>query len=401
MQTSALVVVVVFLLESAWKQASFQFPYRNPFFNLFIVGMSVIIVAGLIATFGATYTQEAGTFVLRYVVGLFVVMAIFSSLKTEKQLGTLMLSFIAGAVVITFACAFSQTLGLDAMVRGNNSRFSAFYSHPNQFGMMMTVAIAFAMTYTISFPKRFLSWVVLAILIYGLLLSGSFTNFILLSALTLTIMFVNWLSRRSLTRVFFEIATMLVVLGLLYTFALPQLETLSPRVYRMMQAVIDSGGSLQNLLEEDDLASVGGRLVIYRRSLATLRDHPLGVGGDNSFAYIDAGHAHNMYMDALLSIGYLGFLGIVLVSLAWLGLALALLIAGIKLHLSPTLKFISLGTAFGLLSYFLSNQTSDSLGGTTIYVLWMLLGLALFLLLRVVPWPFSKTRGLLVQEWQP
>ena len=359
---------------------------------LTLAGLLLVAAAGIAATASAADRVGAATFALRYLIGIAVIWAVATCVRDRGRVTRLAVTTALGG----FAAASLATLGsaipaVAATTLGVASRTEGFFEHPNQFGMMLstTLPVALALAFRAGRIGKLIFLTATGAMFYAVAQSGSFVNTTLaLAAIALTLTAAVWM--RADLRVAAGTSALLVVVAATLVATAPQwLEPWSPRVAEMSAILIERPGAI-----DDALPSVKARLALYARAVEVIRSHPWwGIGGDNASRYLttdfarNVTHAHNMFLNNALAAGVGGLLGTLLLAIGWLRLADRLARSADRRRVTAADGTFRAGLATALVVFFLSNQASDSLGGTIVYVLWLWLGMGFAIL------AFERRRG--------
>lgn len=343
---------------------------------LVIYGCIAIALAALLSAPSANDPLDAFSFALRFLLGAVLVVAVAAVAVTRGSRARWVTNafFLGGTASSLLAIVGYWLPVLGETTIGVGRRAESLFDHPNQFGMVVLALFPLALAYALEAPKRPLRWFTTGVIAIGVVLSGSFVNTLLLvagAALLLVSVFAGSLSLR---RVVLGLAAVLLVAASLAVIGTDRLMAASPRVAGMLTAFQESGDL------DDRLPSVDERLALYRTALDTWQQYPLfGVGADNADHYLTrpsgapSSHAHNMFINTALTTGIVGLLALLVLVAGWLLIVFQLLTTR---GVAARDGILAKGVGTALLLLFLSNQSSDSLSGTVIYPLWVLLGIA-------------------------
>lgn len=250
-------------------------------------------------------------------------------------------------------------------------RSNGFLEHPNQLAMVALVALVLAQLPGLLNRKLWL--VVMAALVFVLVTAGSKTN-IALAILILPVMFF-WLPARegrAVEALGGAIAGLIAAVTGLAAIVFG-LKTYNNYFYRKLEEFIT------NPDRADSTQSRGG---MWQDSINCMLEKPVfGIGGGNANACINYTHAHNVFINYLLETGIVGLLLIVAFFLLVIYSVIRVskkLAYGIHASAYNRQLFRSAGLVLvAIVLFIISNSSSDSLGGSTMPVLWMLAGVGL------------------------
>jgi hypothetical protein len=285
------------------------------------------------------------------------------------NLATILVLFAALSVLISWMGQYIPQIG-DYTI-GVQKRTSGFFNHPNQYAMVLVAFVPIVLCLGAKEPRKIFYWVILALLVYGILLTGSFMNLLILFCFLGGIPLLLLLSNKNIYKWLFWgspvfILGIYVLVNLLYVLS----ESVAVRIFERLYYVFNNPALFLDLIE------LSGRSIVYIQCYELFKENLLlGIGGDNLIYYIPINHAHNLFLNMAVSTGILGLFGVIVFTFGWISLAGKMILESRILLKKDKKKegFLLLSFAFSLISYFLSNQSSDSLGGTTIYLLFTLL----------------------------
>lgn len=382
-QAAAALVLLAFAAESVARHRSVDVGALirvGPSATVLALGIVWIVLAGLASTAVAVDRSAAVTFAVRYAVGLGVIVAVAAAVRRGDRWRTLLATVTAGgALVVILAWAGTRLPGLGAVTLGVSNRSEALFEHPNQLGMMLSTVLPIAAAFAVASRggRAVLAAGVTLLLLHGTFLSGSIVNAAVAAATLLALALLIQSSRRR-TAAQAAGLTALIAIGAIGLASAPRLlEPFFPRIARGVEALLLSPLSLV-----EAVPSFASRLAIYRRAVEVIAEHPvLGIGGDNAYLVLstawasNVSHAHNLFLNAALSLGLIGLLGTIVFAAAWCALAVRVIRGAWSVPADAAPLYLGLGT--GMLAFFVTNQSSDSLGGTIVYVLWLWLGAGL------------------------
>lgn len=314
-------------------------------------------------------------FISRWAFGMLYLIAFVQFVVDDKRgLRKAIRAFLYGGVAIVpllLVGRFYSPLGELVFWDLYSYRANGFMEHPNQFAMISLVGLVLAQLPGLMNRKLWL-FVVLALL-FNLVSAGSKANMVL-AVLILPVVFF-WLPAREGRAVQalggigagFIAAFAAIGAGIYY------LQTYNSYYYgKLVEFALDPTGA-------DTTQSRGET---WSRSIDCMLERPVfGIGGGNAEYCIDYVHAHNVFVNYLLETGIVGFITL----LAFLVLIIypltqvsKKLAYGLGASAYNTQLFRSAGLVLmAIVLFIFSNSTSDSLGSSTMPVIWMLAGIGL------------------------
>lgn len=378
-QLCALLVLLVFMLEIlTTRSILLRVRMRaSTSFRLIFSGVFLLAIAAFASAVAASDSLAAFEVGVRYLIGLALLIALIASHQDLRSLRRLATALVVGACVASILAIIGyQNPQIGAFSIGVSRRAKVFFEHPNQLGMVLSAIFAIPVAALMLNPRVILGWLAAALIGTGVVLSGSMANTLLLVAGAFLV-FIVILRRAGMIRILASISAGVFLLSALAVFGTQAIGSLSPRLGAIVESVTYGDGDLATALP-----SVSERLGLYSDAWQLFQSNPLfGIGGDNAYQYLQTPsgrpipHAHNFFLDVLMSMGLLGAVAALVFGLGWIAIALQLL----RPH-GPSLRYLQAGVGSALLVFMVSNQSSDSLGGTIVYLAWALLSLALGLL---------------------
>lgn len=374
-QLCAILAVSTFIIEVIANR-TLRLPSRvrqRPEFMITMFGALSMLVAGAASAITAVDSLASLEVGVRYGFGAALIVALVSSHRSLKSVQKLVSALVVGAcVAAALAIAGYQVPELGATTIGVSRRAKVFFEHPNQLGMVLSAVIVIPTARLVKRPLSILNWLAAVLIAVGVVLSGSMANVLLLIAGPLLVILAMLRNTSSVQRVVLSsVGVVLVVAALL--FGGDTVASASPRLSGLLEGLTTRQGDLATVLP-----SVAERLGLYEDAWTLFKENPLlGIGGDNAHQYLRTPsgrpipHAHNYFLDVLMSMGVLGGAAVAVFAFGWLLTALNSLRSRCSANAS-----LNVGVGAALVIFLLSNQSSDSLGGTIIYLLWLLLGIA-------------------------
>lgn len=385
-QATALILVATFAAEVVARRR-LPLPAAGSMgmlLGLVLLGCAATATAGFASMIPAIDRGAAFSYGLRFVLGAGVVLALMASHRDAITVHRTVRALLGGGLLaVGLAAAGYAWPALGESTIGVGRRAEGFFDHPNQLGMILSALAPIALARAFAFPRRIRSWLASAALVYGVLLTASMANTLLIVVGALILLFAAFSARFSLARFAAGLVALVTVVGVLLAFGPTLVDSVSPRVASLVG--IFAGGSF-----DETLPSVLDRLRLYGDALDEIRAAPLlGVGGDNATHYLanpsgrPVFHAHNVLLNTTLGTGLVGLVAFLPLVVGWLALSVRML--STRVGVEPVIVPLAKGLGAALLIFFLSNQSSDSLGGTVVYLLWLLLGLGLALQRHATP----------------
>lgn len=312
---------------------------------VFLHVISIMFVGG--GVFGARSLVSLINFIFLY--SLFVLALSYSDNRSG-----LVKVFVFATLASCFI-AILQKFGfrLGGGYYAGDDRYSAFYAHPNQLGVVLACAsfvlVDFFLKGHIS-KRRYLVLPAYLAVVIGLILSGSKSS-ILILAMVMALYFMMDIFRRPVGIFLFLFLS--VSLVVLFSSIFEFLVMLNPRLFSVL-----TENSIYELME---YRTIEDRIGLWLYSLEVAEGRPLlGEGVSQTiFGYFT--HSHNLVFDYLRIFGYPGLLVIIFTVYS--------IYFSFKGGAGESLAF------WGVLTYFLVNMLSDSMGPQTVFVLAFLLGL--------------------------
>lgn len=372
-QLCAILVVVTFMVEVIANR-NLRVPTRvrrSPEFMLTTAGALFMIVAAAGSALTAVDSQAALEVGLRYGLGTALVIALISSHRGLRSVQALATALVLGACLASaLAIVGYQIPQVGETTIGVSRRAKVFFEHPNQLGMVLSAIFVIPAARLVHKPYSLLNWASAVLIAVAVILSGSMANVLLLVAGALLVLLATLRSTSVAQRVGIAFGGGILMVAVLI-FGGDTVASVSPRLSGLIAGVTTGKGDLATALP-----SVAERLGLYADAWRLFGGNPLlGIGGDNAHLYLSTPsgrpipHAHNYYLDVLMSMGVMGGIAVTIFTLGWLLVALKALRTSARRSAG-----LHIGIGSALVVFLLSNQSSDSLGGTIIYLAWLLLG---------------------------
>ncbi len=338
-------------------------------------------LAGL-AFFSATYAAEPLR-VARVVLTMLAALAMFTFLAgtlTRSRVLPL-IATLAGAIsviaILTILAVLIEPFR-EIVFGGSADRSSGTFKNPNQFGIVISTVFPVTLGLLVAARGRLrlFAFVCLALLLVGLLFSGSKANLLLTSAsATVFVLVMSTLTFKGVER---TLAIFMALIGIVIMAILGilLLQAFNPRALMLITVFFSPDQSLPSLDSRRDLWDI---------SIATFLANPWSGEGAGQFILekIDGtviSHSHNLFIDFARTLGAPGLV-FIFVLIVTVVLSLVSTVLGLFARtLSTGRKALLLGTAIGTGNYILANFSSESFGPSTSPFFWLVL--FLFFLLR-------------------
>jgi len=259
-------------------------------------------------------------------------------------------------------------VGLEKVIFHGKDKAYGLFEHFNQFGIVLAMGVPITALLVLNGRKTLASLTVLIALLWGLGLSESKTNIVVVFAMLFMV-------------VIYAIATSRhrVVLGLvfsgiaLYTFitGFPLLTTINPPGAAVLQEFLTYGG--------EGAQAVTQRTNLWQYALSVMANNPMfGEGLGQRFMTNGelTHHSHNVFLDFGRSIGVPGAIAIFAILFASLVLACRTLYYVISKKQTLPILIVA-GGCISIIGYIFSSQLTESFGLASSFFFWLSLGLVL------------------------
>lgn len=255
-------------------------------------------------------------------------------------------SLISCVVVVLSSMGFN----LGERYYDGDDRYSAFFAHPNQLGIISACLFLLFYEKVLTAKKKAFGIVVLLSLLISLVLSGSKSSLILM---VVVLGFSSIFNARDLKKVF-SILFFIGFVGVIWAVFSEELISLNPRFFSVLMD--------NNMADFLEYRTVEDRLLLWSHAIDVASNSPyLGEGmGNQVFGYFT--HSHNLIFDYLRTFGYPGAF---LISFFIVYLLLIFLFKnypGKECYRSA------------VLGYLFINMMSDSMGPQTVFLLAVCVG---------------------------
>jgi len=324
------------------------------------ISFLLIVVSVLVSGINARKTLPVAQHSLKYAGGLIVISAFVVTLPITK-VRTVVIFLLVGATVSTISSITGLFYGGTAEISVHRGIVAKGFTHnPNQYAIFLSSTFPLAYSLWINNKTKAIPFLATFLIIVGVIISNSRTNLLLVVASFLILTFLHLSkSRNSLhTLVLLGVACVLIWFG--HSFFITANESLYQEV---------------NVLIKSPLASeaLHSRLDLWSKALNISKDYPLfGIGAGNTKLVLPVAHAHNIFIETLLTTGTVGLLALIIFVVAILNIVKSTFILSVRY--TNKVNPITLGANVGIIVYILSNCSSDSFGGT-IAILWFLISI--------------------------
>lgn len=352
-----------------------------------ILALMLLICAwGLVTAIGVDSFVRVFRPLYGHASGLAIVLAIFA---LSRSTGAARRTQLICVCILSLSLALTHFLGH----RGYGDRYPGFFKHPNQLGPVASMAAIFFFCQTISAPYRKIALPLagLLIAIYANFLSGSKTSLVSLCALCLVavplLAFQRSDARLAITEIYRNIS---IALGAIMVSVII-LPLVNERAYNVIDSIF-AGDE-----EVNKYGSVVARAGLWQESWDTALAHPVTGAGAGQLMSDGTEHSHNVFMDALRTMGFpgLGITAAFILAVLWYFFGAYR--AARQLNRDPGSRLSQddargsfIGSLMALISYLVSNQMSDSFGPSTIPFFYMFLA---FSFTYFLPRDLPKTNG--------
>lgn len=310
----------------------------------------------------------------RYVYGLIMVQAAMMLWRGDNRfIRQLILAFVLGGVVTTALCMLGHVyapLGKIVFQDMFSRRARGLLIHPNQTAMLFAAALP--LTLWSGLAKTPIRQVLAAIMVVGVILTGSkFNMALILLVLPLVMVWMPLREGRGMRAVVSVLAIGPVTL-IAAQIGLLAIKLNSPIYYqKLVQFFSDPTGA----------TTTETRVFLWERAWQCGSEHPfVGIGAANAPYCFTFAHAHNVVVNYFVELGVTG----VTLLLIFIGVCLTISArtmaeARAAMQRVPVLSLYRLSALLALATslYFVANLSSDSMGPATMQTLWLLLATTL------------------------
>jgi O-antigen ligase len=330
------------------------------------VSIVFLLAAGLLSSLNAQDLFEVMKFEVNYLIGLLIIIILAESLHEKDEIEFILDCLLLGGLVVCVITFFGFFIpALNAIMMNENGRAEGFMLHPNQWGMMLAAIVPAVATRLATNFRRLDRWIALVILTASIALSGSKANIFIAGFFGPVALVIAGTFRQSLLarlRSVFTTAAAVLIAGLI---AFTLLQQFAPKSLTKLQDAANNPMEYRTMLSRQDK---------WAEAFTIFMKKPLfGIGAGNTRLYLDANHAHNAFVDYLLTMGLFGVTGLTVFLFSIF--CLCCYVVRLSMQMGTYWHAQSIGLAFGIASFVLSNQLSNSFRGTTLPIMWVLLGL--------------------------
>lgn len=385
-----ILVLVALLTRSAFRPSSVRSArgIASVLGALLLGSILLIVAAAAVSVIAAEEPTAVVRFIARYVLGAVLIVGLLTFMTTHARIRVLTYALLAGAVIsVAFSAVGLLLPPLVAFTVRYGDRAQAFLNHPNQLAMLLVSVIPIALAFALRRPKRIGAWLVLAVLVAGVGLSGSKVNLVLsVVALAITSLLAAQLHRRLTRRIGIALGLTLGTLTLAFL-AYLTVDTVSPRTLETIERLLQ---------EPEQVTAVITRVEMWGTAVQLGMQNPwTGIGAANAIHYIPYDHAHNVFIEFFMTLGVPGLSALTLMLFTIFALGCASVWSALTSRFAALgARLLAVALPVGALGYVLANLSSDSFGGTTLPVLWVVVALLICQLkLMQRPAPASTREG--------
>lgn len=336
-----------------------------------IVACALLIAAAVVSLAAALDPISVLRFCGRYLVAILLLTVLSRFLDRRSRLQTLERYLLIGAVIsvgVAVAGFFVSQLG--ALTIRYGDRAQALLNHPNQLAMLLTALVPIALVNALKRPARVGPWLVLVVIAAGIALTGSKANLLLLVVVVPLTTFLALEPIRRLARRMALALGLGVAMAAIGLVAVLTVSQFNPRTLTTLERLFTDPATTSTVATRSDL---------WRTAFEIGLEHPwTGVGADNTVYYLPFSHAHNVVFEYFLTLGLPGLMALLMLLFFTAVVALACIRSALRRPGPAYPERLSLiGYALACLAYVGSNMSSDSFGGTTLPMLWILLAASL------------------------
>jgi len=346
---------------------------RTPtaFLAAITLALTAIVAAAALSGVEATDPLSVVRFIARYVIGLALIVAVLQLVRRPANARALEAALLLGAwlsVAVSAVAHAFPTLAEIAIRYGD--RAQALLNHPNQFAMLLSSVAPVAFARALREPRRIGPWVTLLVVGAGVAMTGSKVNIVLVAALLPAMaLLAAQLRAGALQRMGATAALTLASLAVAAV-AVWVVQTTNPRtLITIGRLFTDPAGT----------SAVVTRTQTWQLAIERGLERPwFGVGADHATYFLPYSHAHNVFAEFFLTLGATGLIALAFLLTALAALcAQALLTALTRPALATEDRLSLIAYPFAILAFVAASQSSDSFGGTTLPVLWIMTALTL------------------------
>lgn len=342
---------------------------------VFMACLAALSLLSYFSFFHAENKFRVGRPLLTYLQGFYVFAVIYAVMDRIRERRILnMLSVLA--VLLSCAAASSYFVPqLGEIFFHGRDRTAAFFKNPNQFGIVLSCVAPIHLARGLLVRHwRFLNLTGYAIIGFALIASGSKTNLILYSASGIGLMVVSAMMSGSFAKSAGLLFRNLLLIAVLALPAFTVLQSFNPR----------AAGTLAHFATAQEAVTVSQRFILWKHGIDTGMQNPwLGEGAGqltvHPLTHEVYTHSHNLFVDYFRTLGLPGLIVIAFLVFSVLALVVRMYF---RLQVDRVLPRERRATILGLMAsvvtFFLSNQLSDSFGPSTTPFFWVVLVLLIY-----------------------
>lgn len=337
-----------------------------------VAGATLLVtIAALLSSIGAPDAVSALRFIMRYVFGIVLVVALLHFLRSLRTLRWLERALLLGATASVAVAALGFAIpALGALTIRYGDRAQGLLNHPNQLAIVLLAVAPIALAVALRSPRRIGGWAALLLVAGGIAFTGSKANLLLLAvSLPALALLAAYLRRGPLVQARTALGLM-VAAAAAAAGAYWIVLRFNPRTLATLERLFDDPWSTSTVVSRSEMWGTAVRVGL---------DHPwFGVGADHARFHLPHSHAHNVVIEFFLTMGAVGLVALIALVSAWLTVAaFSLWIAYTRTRMPFADRLGLLAYPASLLLYVASNQSSDSFGGTTLPIAWIATAMAL------------------------
>lgn len=364
-----LVLIIVFTISKLVHKDFRLINMPRPLFkySLWIMASTFsIIVAATMSSINARNIIEVAKFQIAYLIGLLVLIVYLTVLEKKEDVDFILNLLILGGIFSVLCSFLGYFIPFFKEITFNRfGRAQGFLLHPNQLGIMLSSLIPISAATLSTKYHKYSSWLTMIILLSGVVISGSKTNlFISFTFGLLALLIINLIQPTSSQRhlSFFIMGFVVILSGIA---ALVLLQKIVPKSLQNLQMLLTYREEYRTLVIRREIWSAAVLLVQENNPF-------FGMGAGNTRDYLGVNHAHNVVIEYFFTMGYFGVIVLFMFLTSVFSLCLYSILISKKMPVIFRAQII--GLVLGICSYVLSNQLSESFGGTTLPILWVLIG---------------------------
>ena len=333
-----------------------------------------LLVWSVLSLYGAPQPLRGARYILS-LTGAFAFYVLIGGAITQRRVETFVDLLAVGLATTCVLSLLAYEIGpLRSMIFGTSDRAAGLFKNPNQFGIAISTTLPGVLALILATRRwRRRRILIAALLVLGLVASGSKTNLLLAWATTVTMLVAHAIvtrrgaARARLILVYLACAIGFAVLGI------AALSVLNPRALLILERFFSPEGEVESLYT---------RSLLWTYSFEQVQADPfLGEGAgqniDIFYRAADVSHSHNVLLDYMRTLGVPGLVGITIMIGTVVLLCVMSMWAAVFLRRGHAFgRLVCFGASLAALSYTASNMTSDSFGPSTSLFFWFFAFLA-------------------------